>query len=371
MSEQAGFFVLLIVAFLTFPVTSSGQDQAAEADSLYINKILFLPAFGSTPETGFMFGGVVMPQFKMSGAGTETRSSSILFAGIYTTKNQILLSLLPELILPREQWILSGNFFVNYFPESYWGVGADTRPEDELSILYTEINLEQAVLHQIRPSLFIGPFLRWNNISSLTFEDLDGNEIQPPEIAGSDGSRSAGFGLMGRHDRRDSNTRPTRNHFLQILVMTYPSWTGSSDPYMALSLDARKYFDLRGDRQSILAFQGLYRTISGNPPFLELSKFGGDFINRGYYGGRYRDKNIIQFQAELRQNIWGRLGFTVFAATGEVWNRYEDFNLDNYKWSAGTGLRFNINKDDPVNIRIDYGIGRNVSGFYIQFAEAF
>jgi len=41
------------------------------------------------------------------------------------------------------------------------------------------------------------------------------------------------------------------------------------------------------------------------------------------------------------------------------------------KWSAGAGFRFNINKDDPTNIRIDYGVGRGTSGFYIQFGEAF
>ncbi|MFO7846236.1 MAG: hypothetical protein ACQETF_11190 [Bacteroidota bacterium] len=42
------------------------------------------------------------------------------------------------------------------------------------------------------------------------------------------------------------------------------------------------------------------------------------------------------------------------------------------KWSAGAGFRFNINKDDPTNIRADYGVGRGGgSGFYIQFGEAF
>lgn len=371
MKPSTYFDCILIASLLLFPLKSSGQDFDALPDSVYNNKILFLPAVGASPEMGFMLGGVMMPQFKMTGSGPETRSSGILFAGIYTTKNQLLLSVAPDLIFPGEQWLFNGNYFINYFPASYWGAGPDTSPEDELSILYTEINLEQAVLYQVQPSLFTGPFIRWNTVYNLTFEDPDKNRIDPPNIAGSEGSRSLGFGFIGRHDKRDSNTRPTRNHFMQMVVMNYPSWAGSTDPYMSLSVDARKYIDLKQDARSILAFQGIFRNTLGDPAFLELSNFGGDFINRGYYGGRYRDKNAIQVQAELRQYIRGRFGFTVFAATGEVWNRYADFNLENYKWSAGAGLRFNINKDDPVNIRIDYGIGRNVSGFYIQFAEAF
>lgn len=87
--------------------------------------------------------------------------------------------------------------------------------------------------------------------------------------------------------------------------------------------------------------------------------------------GRYRDKNSVQLQAELRQHVMGRWGFVVFGGTGEVWNRFANFTLANYKWTAGTGLRFNVNKDDPTNLRIDFGITKESTGFYLQFGEAF
>lgn len=363
--------IVLNITMLLYPSSSSGQEHVIEQESLYQNKILILPALGSTPETGFMFGAIVVPQFKLSGAGEETRSSSLFFSGIYTTKKQILLGLLSDINFPDERWVLNGNYNLNYFPDSYWGVGPDTRNSDKSTILFTQINIEQSVLKKIHKGIFTGPYARWNRVYNMTFEDEDGNEIPAPDVNGADGSTTLGVGWMGRWDLRDSNMTPTKNHLVQVSFLINASQLGSTDPYTSYLLDARKYVDLFHNGRSVLAFQGLYRTVSGKPPLVDMSELGGDNIGRGYHRGRFRDLNAAQFQAELRQNIKGRFGFTVFAATGDVWGRYRDFNLDSSKYSAGAGFRFNINKDDPANIRIDYGVGRETTGFYIQFGEAF
>jgi hypothetical protein len=363
-------FILSTTAF-SFVNPAIAQDSTLVAEPEYQNKILFLPALGSTPETGFMFGAVVVPQFKLSGAGPETRSSSLLFSGIYTTKNQILLSLLSDMILPEESWVLNGNYFANYFPNSYWGIGPNSRDRDEINVLFTQINVEQTVLKKVGRGIFTGPFIRWSKVYNLTFEDLDGVELPAPDDPGADGSVSFGVGWMNRWDLRNSNMTPTKNHYVQLSFLVNSSLLGSTDPYTSFQIDARKYVDLNSDGYSVLAFQGLYRSVSGKPPFLDMSDLGGDRIGRGYYAGRYRDLNAAQFQTEWRQTIKGRFGFTVFGALGEVWHRYEDIQGTSLKWSTGAGFRFNINKDDPTNIRIDYGIGKGTSGLYIQFGEAF
>ena len=363
--------IILSAAVFLFLNLAHAQDSTLVDEPVYQNKILYLPALGSTPETGFMFGAVVVPQFKLSGAGPETRSSSVLFAGIYTTKNQLLLSLVPDVILPDESWMINGNYFANYFPNSYWGIGPTSRDSDEINILFTEISVEQTVLKQVSRGVFTGPFIRWSKVYNLTFEDREGSQLQAPDDPGADGSVSSGIGWMGRWDLRNSNMTPTQNHYVQFSVLVNPSFLGSTDPYTSFKVDARKYIDLSKERRSVLAFQGLFRSVTGKPSFLDLSELGGERIGRGYYAGRYRDLNAAQIQTEFRQTIKGRFGFTVFGALGEVWHRYADFNVSPVKWSAGAGFRFNINKDDPTNIRIDYGVGRGTSGFYIQFGEAF
>lgn len=370
MIYQRIIYLTLLILILGNTVVLS-QDLSAVNDTVYQNKVLLLPALGSTPETGFMFGGVVVPQFKIGSAGPETRSSSILISAIYTTKNQILTSVLPDIVLPGEKWALNGNYFVNYFPESFWGIGPATIKSDEVTVLYTQINLEQNALRQVRPGFYTGPYLRWSKLYNVKFEDGDGNRITGPDVSGANGSESAGIGWIARWDRRNSNMTPIRNHYIQFSLLANPSWLGSSHPYTLYELDARKYLNLSNDGKSVLALQSLFQLNSGNPPFNDLAEIGGDRINRGYYQGRFRSQNSAQAQAELRKAVIGRFGFTVFAGTGEVWNRFKSFTLENYKWTAGAGLRFNLNKDDPTNIRIDYGIGRHTSGFYLQFGEAF
>ncbi len=117
------------------------QILSPERDSVYQNKVLLLPALGLTPETGFMFGVVVVPQFKIGSAGTGIRSSSVFVSAIYTTENQILTSVLPDIVLPDEKWMLNGNYTVNYFPESFWGIGPATKKSDEVTVLYMQIIL--------------------------------------------------------------------------------------------------------------------------------------------------------------------------------------------------------------------------------------
>ena len=127
---------LIITSFilLNFTVFARESIYVAETDSVYQNKILFLPVLGSKPETGFMFGAVVVSQFKLSGSGEETRSSSLLFPGIYTTKKQILMGLLSDINFPGERWILNGNYSANYLPGSYWGW--DQIPEIVMRLQY-------------------------------------------------------------------------------------------------------------------------------------------------------------------------------------------------------------------------------------------
>ena len=45
---------------------------------------------------------------------------------------------------------------------------------------------------------------------------------------------------------------------------------------------------------------------------------------RGYYEGQYRDNNIVEVQAELRQHVWKRNSITVWVGGGNV---FKDFGI--------------------------------------------
>mgnify|MGYP001079611881 CR=1 FL=1 len=363
---------LMIVVWGGWNRLHAQGSEPQDADSTaYQSSILYLPVFGSTPETGLMLGGVMVPRFKIADAGPETRSSALFFSGIYTLNQQVMASFAADLIFPDEEWILNGQAYGTYFPDRFWGVGPSTTTDDEVKILFTELNFEQAVLKKVGSHLFAGPVVRLNSVRDITFRSLEGEKLESPELRGAGGSRVVGAGFIVRHDRRNSNITPTKHHFAEIALMANPGALGSNHAYVAMLADARKYINFGTDGTSVLALQGLVRLTEGDPAFTELSTLGGESISRGYYQGRYRAQNSAQVQVELRQHIHGRFGFALFAGGGDVWNRFSDLAVDRVKLSAGAGVRLNVNKQETTHLRADFGIGKNTTGFYLSFGEAF
>lgn len=157
------------------------------------------------------------------------------------------------------------------------------------------------------------------------------------------------------------------NYRLFFILLNLQSEYG----FQSYQIDARKYFSLNQAGKGVLALQSKMVFTAGDVPFEELGWIGGEVIMRGYFEGRYRDKNSIQTQVEYRKIIGGRFGVVAFGGLSNVMPTLSDLKIDNTKWTLGSGLRYNINKSDPTYIRVDYGFGKNTSGFYITFGEAF
>ena len=92
---------------------------------------------------------------------------------------------------------------------------------------------------------------------------------------------------------------------------------------------------------------------------------------RGYYRGRYRDKNMIAFQMEYRIPVWWRLGLVGFVGFGDVADKVSHFELLNFKYSVGWGVRYLLLSQERINVRLDFGIGGGSSNLYITINEAF
>lgn len=360
--------LLLLCAACSISLPAAARQTAT--DSTYDANIFFIPALGSMPETGFFFGGVAIPQFKVGSTHADTRSSSVLVSALYTLKNQVLVSVVPEVFTAGDRWVLSGAYSGNYLPQDFWGVGPDTPDSAQVKAIYTSLAGQQTVLKRVGRSAFVGPFVRWTRVMDVRFEHED-EQIAPPAVPGATGSTTAGIGVAARLDRRNSVMTPTTNSFLGAVIQAYPSLLGTTNPFLALDLDARKYLNLSGDGRSVLAFQGAASLRSGDPSFYDLAQLGGDEIGRGYYEGRYRDRNGLQVQAEWRRTVYGRIGLTLFSSVGRVWGRPWNPGMDHLHPAAGVGLRINVNRADPTNLRIDLGFGQEGTAFYLQFGEAF
>lgn len=72
---------------------------------------------------------------------------------------------------------------------------------------------------------------------------------------------------------------------------------------------------------------------------------------------------------ELRQRIYNRSGVVAWIGGGNVFPRFNELEFRQSLISYGVGYRWEFKK--RINIRLDYGRGKDQSGFYFGINEVF
>ena len=137
-------------------------------------------------------------------------------------------------------------------------------------------------------------------------------------------------------------------------------------------LDNRIYRPIK--ENTVLAAQLYGQFTQGNPPFNMLSLMGGESLMRGYYLGRYRDKNLVAGQVEYRIlpfSFSKRIGASAFLAAGQVYSDDHPFSWRQFLPTGGAGLRFLIFPEKDIYTRLDVAYTREGRGVYFFIGEAF
>lgn len=178
-----------------------------------------------------------------------------------------------------------------------------------------------------------------------------------------------GLGLSVQYDTRDMILNPRRGMYVMVKEVFYPavfstysrpvfSTTAVFDFYQPLWTGCVMGVDLYG------------KFNSRHAPWVLREELGaGGTRMRGYYSGRYIDKNLLSAQLELRQHIWGRIGCAAWVGAGTVFPSFRELEWGQVLPTYGLGLRFEFKHN--VNLRLDYGFGKGTSGIVLAFGEAF
>jgi hypothetical protein len=361
---------LLLLTFVM--VSMAGTVTAGRPDSTGAKlRLVPLPVLAYTPETDLIIGATALGQFRLPGDGSQTRTSSIIAAVTYTLNDQYILQLVQSVFFPGERYIWTGEIAFGHFPQNFWGIGRNTPDDAEVLFDQKQILFFQSIYTKIGQNMFTGPRFRYVKLYDVSFQTPDGEPATFPSLNGVQGHTGLAFGWGIQYDRRNRLLTPTRGSFMEINTVYQHKDLGSTYSFGKIELDARNYFDLRGNENSVLAVQIRSVNAFGDVPFDLMPFLGGGVIMRGIYQGRYRDKNSTAAQAEFRQHIFWRIGAVAFFAAGTVGeSAAQVFNSD-WRYTGGGGIRFNIGRDEKTNIRFDFGIGPNTSGAYITFGEAF
>jgi len=352
-------------------LTVHPNKKAVERDStLYLAKAIFTPVISYAPETNLSLGVGMKGLFKMKGSGDETRTSNLPLTVQYTIENKYFFFSGFEMFSPQERFMLTGNIRIQSFPSLYFGVGQDTPKTNEEEFAYSQILLQPLLLKNLfRKHLFFGGGIRYNRISRVEF--VPDGLLENTTVPGALGSTSSGFELAMIFDSRDNILNASEGMFISLTHGFYGEWLGGTQKFQLSKLDFRYYMQPLGKPSSILGLNLITELGHGDIPLLEMGRLGGHEIMRGYFEGRYTERHIIAAQVEWRQKLTHRWGAVAFVGVGNVAPSLDTFNNGTVRTSFGVGLRFLVDEEENLNLRLDYGIGNEKSNYYFKIAESF
>jgi len=355
---------LIVLNIFIFFVPAKAQDSTTKK-----HQLLVLPVVANSVETSWSFGGVMSFTYNLKHGDTTTRTSNLQGLVLYTLKKQFLAALDGAVYFPGEKYIISHQLTYSAFPDKFWGLGNKTPNSNEEAYEFRQVYLRLHGQKLISNHLFIGLLYEFQQLINIDY--IKNGLFDQEKILGRNGYRVSGLGLSLTYDTRNNAFAPDKGEMLQAFFNHFEPVIGSSYEYTNYVVDLRKYIKLA--KEQVLATQLFGFFTTGDVPFRSLASLGGASSMRGFYQGRFKDKDMLVLQAEYRLPLFWRIGAVAFSGVGDVGRHLNDFSLPNIKVSYGGGLRVALKKSEKLNLRVDYGFGNNrlARGFYLQLAEAF
>ena len=328
------------------------------------------PTFSYTPETSLMLGANFIHLFRSASKDSLARRTSYIdFFTAVTLKKQFVLENNYMIFNHNEKYMFIGYSIFQKFPQFYYGIGNDLPSSNKELISYSILRLDHLVLRNIYKKIYVGGGFRLTDMYNVS--GLADGFAQEKNVIGSNGAFVSGIQTAISSDNRNSIYNTSSGHLVRFKYIVYNKVFGSQYDFHTFETDIRKFIRPFKQRKDIIAFQGYGFFSSGQVPWNEMGALGSDVIMRGYYSGRYRDRNYAAIQAEYRLQLNNIFGMTFFVGTGEVAAKLNQFSFYGLKPNAGTGFRLMLDRQERLNLRIDVGFGKNTSNLYVSVTEAF
>ncbi len=336
------------------------------------------PSYSPELDILFTVGGLI--SFKMQSNNPLLSRSSIPFSAGYSSNGATAITILPYIYGKNNLYKIQTSFYYKDMPDDYWGIGYDegTRTSTPNNTTHYERkwwSISGQIVFKIKDNLFLGPLYDINSTKAENMNTYMSNDANI--IAYGSNINNIGLGIVLELDERDNAQNPYKGYLLSFGYTNYNAFVKSNkNRFNKFAIDARKYFSI-GYRKTI-AFQLNSKYTKGDIPWSEMPQIGTPYDLRGYKWGRFRDKSatfgIIEYRHMLtrrKQNNKGnfdsRWGFVGWVGAGTVAPNYKDWN--NWLPNIGVGVRAEI--QPRMNLRVDYGRGKDSGAIYVTFSEAF
>ncbi|MCD8072985.1 MAG: outer membrane protein assembly factor, partial [Alistipes sp.] len=303
--------------------------------------------------------------YRIDRSDLSTQPSNISVFGDITTSGFYLIGIRGYTFLDGGKYRIDYKTTFSSMPTDFWGIGYRmARDEDnKTSFVRKQVSVKVDFMYRFLPDFYGGV--------NAGFDFINGKDFDQDKISYLGGQHrkyaNNGYGLFLMYDSRDYITAPGRGWYIKAENVFFPGFTGNSPHFNRTELTVDFYHPVWKGGTLAYDLHGVYN--KGDVPWTMLALLGGQHRMRGYYEGRYRDKGLVEIQAELRQWIWRRIGVAVWGGAGNVFDKFSNFKYSRTLPNYGLGFRWEFKK--KVNVRLDYGFGKGESGFIFSINEAF
>ncbi len=378
---------LVVVATLTLQAQTVTQPESdtlskkelrklKHEEKIRDGKFLISPLAGPgyTPELGFTIAGGVLTSWRTDKADTTLqRSSAPINIGFGTTGSFFVSSKITT-FWNHDKIRANIDLWFKNMTDNYFGIGYDAgknTPKSDTTTEYKRLwfQIKPQVMWQFKPTYFIGGILDINYTKGKDASEQVAND--PYYMQYNSYPFNSGLGIVAQIDSRDVAVNAWKGWFVNVDATFYGGYLGGQNSYQVYNIDARHYIKIVKPGHT-LAIQLRGRFAMNDVPYAEMSQLGTPFDLRGYLWGQYRDKAMVFGIAEYRHTFYKRdgkpskHGVVGWVAGGSI---APDAGFKNWLPNGGIGYRLEV--QPRMNVRLDFGIGKETSGIYFNFNEAF
>lgn len=339
-------------------------------DSSGKSNFLIYPTLAYTPETRTEIGLVNLFLFYAKN-DRRNRLSEFNTFGFYTAEKQYGVWLDHAIYGNGEKWFFLGKGKFQFFPMKYYGIGITAPKEGYAVVDNSNIQIRERLLRKIKRNFYVGAEFDFQKIYNVSFTKTDPLNYSYPK--GYQGANNMGLGMGLVYDNRKNVMNVREGLFAELAFLNYSPSLGSSHSFYSTQFDVR-YFTKGVNPKDVFALQGSAMFNKGEVPFNQMAMLGGESMMRGYYLGRFRDKNMLAAQAEYRFlpfSFSKRWGTAAFLSAATVSPTAANIFSSQLKMAGGLGARYLIFRSKDIFVRFDIAFTREGNGYYFFIGEAF
>jgi hypothetical protein len=326
------------------PQPLSAEPEASAPQGKKPSPWLFAPSFSSNPKLGTTLGAMAG---YIKFFDRESRPSIFAVSGQYSNTGSLVAGAFAKTSFDADHQRLNaalafGNVKNDY--DDYLGTGVPLHNNAELRSFIARY------LYRVYESWFVGAQGIYQNFAisgDTAFDEL------LLDILGVAPYKSGGLGVVGYHDSRDNDFKPTKGWVISASNLAYREWLGGAQDFDVYRVDFRHYLPL--GEGTVLAFRQLNH-LTHDAPTQNLSPVQ----LRGYKTGQYTGKYMSQFEAEGRFKLAERWTATVFGGVACTYGGGKHCSEGaNLFPMGGAGVQYVLKPELGIVLNLEYAQGKD------------